>query len=178
MSNFNKSQILFLAINTFVFLFWNPAFGQVACDPASIRIDLPALPSDVPVDPIEEAIALSSSDPSGRMADEEDSNLKELLDSGGFGEQTIAYPNPSKGVITIALGQDFAQEKQILLMMYDLNGKRVREKSIVMSPETTQVTWDTGFEEGNLPSGVYLLEVRGKSYQVSNRVIMEVVSEL
>lgn len=74
------------------------------------------------------------------------------------------YPNPAKQVIYLELPQN---HENTSIILYDLIGKKVLEKTITETQNLTQI------DINNLPSGMYLIQCISSKYVISNRLIIE-----
>jgi len=85
---------------------------------------------------------------------------------------TPAVPNPFNPKTTLRF--TLAREASIALEVFDLGGRRLRWlASGLHSPGTHALVWDGRDAEGReLPSGVYLVRLRGADFTDSQRVVL------
>lgn len=92
------------------------------------------------------------------------SAMDQLVLSASVPLSLEAYPNPFAGSIRISL-----PENAFMVTVYTLNGVVVHAAR-TLQPE---YTWDGRDEQGTpLSNGIYLLEVRGESYQGREKIVL------
>ncbi len=74
----------------------------------------------------------------------------------------IIYPNPSSTITTIAI-TNFKQQENYSLSIYNMQGKRIFNQSLIKSKTDL---------ENNLPSGIYLIELRSTETTKMNKLII------
>ena len=76
----------------------------------------------------------------------------------------MVYPNPSKGIFNISLGD----VQPTAIDVYDLTGKIILSKSAVQSSNI-----DTSIDLSNAASGVYFVKITADSLTTVKRIIKE-----
>lgn len=87
--------------------------------------------------------------------------------------RTVVFPNPSTGVVNIALGSEFEEDEQVEVMLYDLNGKIQKKTFFKVSAYQNGFLWNLDDQGMGVASGVYILAVRGKKARWNQRMILD-----
>lgn len=78
------------------------------------------------------------------------------------------YPNPFNAQTTIGLFSESSSPKDVTIVVYNLLGQQVGQKSVTALPGSNVVRWGLDSFSGNVPSGVYFYKAAGstKSYRM------------
>jgi hypothetical protein len=93
-------------------------------------------------------------------------------DGGAALSPLFAFPNPSRGDITISFR--LAQRSETSLRIYDVAGRVVRTlASGALSAGSQSVRWDRRMETGALVQpGLYFCELRASDYRSVRRIVL------
>ena len=79
-------------------------------------------------------------------------------------ESITAYPNPSQNIITLNLKTLLG--KNVNITIYDALGRKVKEEAKINTPQYN-------LSRGNLPNGIYLINIVSEGKLFSKKIIFE-----
>ncbi len=81
-------------------------------------------------------------------------------------QQILVYPNPSEGLFTLDLSMPEAQD--VMLEVYDVNGKKIREEKISQALSTNYA-----LDLSNEPKGMYFIKLYNERFTTTQRVVTQ-----
>lgn len=84
-----------------------------------------------------------------------------------FSEATL-YPNPNSGLFSIGFETEKWKEKEIEFSIFDMQGKRVMQQSILIDAYMRKVDFDLS----TLPSGLYTVVAEGPDFKETNKLLI------
>lgn len=84
---------------------------------------------------------------------------------------TSICPNPFE--FSTTLNVDSKQRDQATISFYDIKGRKVAAKTMLLEPGANQITWDGCDENGaRMPLGIYLVKISAGKQQINAKLIL------